>query len=102
VSGRSVPVPFAACATALEAAFLVQEAASVLALRAAAFSGVRPRVPGEALRMIAEKPPAFAASAAAALDAAVTGHRADEVIRAALRPLRAEARANVARLARTS
>lgn len=94
-------LPLSAYATALEAAFLMQEAASVLALRVAALSGLRPLAPGEALRMVAEKPPAFAASAHAALDAALRGRRADEVMAAALRPLRREARANVARLSRT-
>ncbi|MEE4119137.1 MAG: hypothetical protein V2I65_08990 [Paracoccaceae bacterium] len=93
-------LPLSAYATALEAAFLLHEAASVWALRAAALSGLRPLAPGEALRMIAEKPPAFAASAHAALDAALRGRRAEEVMAAALRPLRLEARANAQRLSR--
>jgi hypothetical protein len=101
LSGRPGHFPLSAYAAALEAAFLLHEATSVWALRAAALSGLRPLAPGEAVRMVVEKPPAFAASAHAALDAALRGRFADQVMAAALRPLRLEARANVARLSRT-
>jgi len=101
VTDAPEPFPFPIYATALEAAFLMQEAALVLSLRAAALSGLRPLAPGEALRMVTEKPPAFAAASVAAWTAMATGRRADEVLAAALRPLRAETRANVARLRRS-
>ena len=87
-------------ATQLEAAFLAAEAGSVLTLRMMSFSGLRPMVPGEHLRMVAEKPPAFLAAALAAWIATVSGQRADQVLAAAIRPLRAEASANVLRLSR--
>ena len=98
MSDAPIPFPISVYATTLEAAFLMHEAVSVLSLRTAALSGFRPLAPDEALRMVTEKPPAFAASAAAAFEAALRGRRAEEVLAAALRPLRAEARANVARL----
>ena len=100
MSGAPAPPPLSVFATALEAGFLMQEAATVLALRGAALSALPPRSGLEALRMVVEKPPAFAASARAAWIAAATGRRADEALSAALRPLRTEARANLARLSR--
>ncbi len=96
------PFPLSLYATALEAGFLMQEAAMVFSLRTAALSGLRPLASDEALRMLTEKPPAFAAANAAAWMAIATGRRADEVIAAALRPLRTETRANVARLRRSA
>lgn len=87
-------------ATQLEAAFLAAEAGSVLTLRMMSFSGLRPLEPGEHVRMVAEKPPAFLAAALAAWIATVSGQRADQVLAAAIRPLRAEASANVLRLSR--
>jgi hypothetical protein len=93
-------VALAFWATQLEAAFLAAEAGSVLTLRMMSFSGLRPMVPGEHLRMVVEKPPAFLAAALAAWIATVSGRRADEVLAAAIRPLRAEASANVLRLSR--
>jgi hypothetical protein len=86
--------------TQLEVAFLAAEAGSVLTLRMMSFSGLRPMVPGEHLRMVAEKPPAFLAAALAAWIATVSGQRADQVLAAGIRPLRAEASANVLRLSR--
>lgn len=91
-------LPLDLWASWLEGAFLAAEANSVIALRLAALPGMGSQAGQEVYRMVAEKPPAFAASALAATLSAISGQRADQVAAAALRPLRAEATANVLRL----
>jgi hypothetical protein len=98
MSGSLVPFPFSVFAACLEAGSLAQDSASVLVLRAVALSAVGADAAEEAMRMVAEKPPAFAAAASAAWIATIRGRRAEEVWSAALVPLRTEARANVVRL----
>jgi len=83
----------------LECAFLAQETASVMAIRSVRLAGLTPAARAEALRMVAEKPPAFADATRAAWRAALDGRGAHEVLVAALRPLRQQIRANVDRLA---
>ena len=94
------PVQLALLGTALEAGYLVQEAGSVLAMRVAGLSGLRPLATDEVHRMVSEKPAAFAAAGMAAWIVAARGRRADEILAASLRPLRSETRANVLRLRR--
>lgn len=97
LAGRE-PIGLSIWGSWLEGAFLAAEANSVIALRCAAFFANGPTAAPEALRMMAEKPPAFAASGLAATISAMGGQRADQVAAAALRPLRSEASANVLRL----
>lgn len=95
---RDEPLALGIWASWLEGAFLAVEAHSVVALRVAAIWVQGPTAGPELMRMVAEKPPAFAASGLAATISAFGGNRADQVAAAALRPLRAEATANALRL----
>lgn len=84
--------------TGMEASMLVLEANMVVAYRAGAFCGFRPMSGAETHRMITEKPPAFAASAMAAGFTALGGQRPDQVMAAAIHPLRTETNRNLRRL----
>ncbi len=92
------PLPISMWASSLEGAFLSAEVMSVMTLRTLSMSGLRPMAPSEPLRMFVEKPPAFAASGVAAWQAAVSGHRMDQVYAVFMRQLRQEVRANTDRL----
>ena len=91
-------LPATAVAAAFEAAYLCQETISVISLRGAALARLGAFPTEEAVRMVLEKPPAFMAAGIAAWSAAFQGSRGDEVLSAAIRSLRIEARANAARL----
>ncbi|MDV7145034.1 hypothetical protein R3X27_20330 [Tropicimonas sp. TH_r6] len=84
--------------TGMEATMLAVEANMVVAYRTGAFCGFRPMSGAEIHRMFAEKPPAFAAAAMAAGLTAFGGQRPDQVIAAALHPLRTETNRNLRRL----
>ncbi|MFV0359500.1 antifreeze protein [Tropicimonas sp.] len=84
--------------TGLEAGMLGVEASLVIAYRVYGAFGFNPLTSEELVRMIAEKPPAFAASAVAAGIAAACGLRPDQVLAAAIRPLRKETNRNLRRL----
>ena len=74
------------------------EASMVIGMRMLGMAGVWAARPDENTRMVAEKPAAFAASAAAAGRAAMTGKRPDQIAAAAMAPLARKARANRRRL----
>lgn len=84
--------------TGFEATMLAVEANMVVAYRTSGFCGFRPMTGAEVNRMLAEKPPAFAAAAMAAGVSAFTGRRFDEVMAAAIHPLRTETNRNLRRL----
>ena len=84
----------------LEMVHLVSETQTVMTMRLLGMSGMWNVKPTESTRMVAEKPAAFARSAEAAMKAAFTGARPDQVVAAAVRPLRNKTRSNAARLSR--
>jgi hypothetical protein len=84
--------------TGIEATMLAIETNLVVVYRALGLMGFRPITGQEVTRMIAEKPPAFAASALAAGLTAFGGQRPDQVMAAAIHPLRTETNRNVRRL----
>lgn len=81
-------------------AMLALESQTVVALRMFGLCGFWPMAASERERMVSEKPLAFARSAAAAAAVATEGGRSDEILAAALQPLRTKTRANMRRLSR--
>ncbi|KEJ96399.1 hypothetical protein SUH3_13645 [Pseudosulfitobacter pseudonitzschiae] len=77
---------------------LMMETASVMTMRMMGMAGLWSVTKSENERMVSEKSSAFLDSAAAASVATMTGKRPDEVMNAALRPLRRKTRANARRL----
>lgn len=77
---------------------MVCEAQTVIALRVMGMSGVLPARPDENSRMLAEKPTAMIDAYAAGLGAAMAGKSAEQVTRAAMKPLQSTVRANRRRL----
>jgi len=86
--------------TPLSVAAMAVEAQMVVAFRTMGLMGLWAVAPGEASRMVVEKPAAFNRAAAAATRAAMAGRGPDEVMAAALASLRGRTRANMRRLAR--
>ena len=87
-------------ALGLEMLHLAGETQTVMVMRLLGLSGLWNVQTTESTRMVAEKPAAFARSAEAAMKAAMGGQRPDQVMAAAVEPLRRKTRANVARLSR--
>lgn len=87
-------------ALGLEMLHLAGETQTVMVMRLLGLSGLWNVQTTESTRMVAEKPAAFARSAEAAIKAAIDGQRPDQVMAAAVEPLRSKTRANVARLSR--
>jgi hypothetical protein len=85
-------------ASTVEATRLAQQSVDVVTLRLTGFAGLRPLAPGEAWRMLQEKPQAFATAALSAWYAAAGGQRPDQVFAAASRALSHETEANRRRL----
>ena len=85
-------------ALGLEMMHLAGETQSIMVMRLLGLSGLWNVQDTESARMVAEKPAAFARSAEAAINAARVGGRPDQVMAAAVEPLRSKTRANVARL----
>ena len=77
---------------------LMVETASVMTMQMMGMAGLWSGTKSENDRMVSEKPAAFLDSATAASVATMTGKRPDEVMNAALRPLRRKTRANARRL----
>lgn len=92
--------PVDAFALGLEMLHLANETQSVVTMRLLGMSGLWNVNPTENTRMVTEKPAAFARSAEAAMKAAIDGQRPDQVMAAAVEPLRRETRSNVARLSK--
>ncbi|GFE64015.1 antifreeze protein [Litoreibacter roseus] len=86
--------------TGMEVSMLVAETQAVMTLRMMGMAGVWSVTPSENSRMVSEKLPAFAKSATAAGTAIMTGKRPDQVMSAAVKPLRSKTRANSRRLAK--
>ncbi|MDT0682738.1 antifreeze protein [Roseicyclus sp. F158] len=86
------------CSAWAQSMLLAQEAQMVIAYRTLGAAGLWPVTAGENSRMVSEKGPAFTASAMAASMAAMTGKRPDEIMTAAIRPLRKETSRNAKRL----
>ncbi len=77
---------------------LMAETQHIVAMRMMGMAGLWSVTPSENDRMVSEKGPAFAASAAAGTAAMIAGKRPDQIAAAAMKPLRAKTRANAARL----
>lgn len=92
--------PFDYFQTMQQLFFLGLETQSVITLRVLGMSGLWAVAPSENDRMIAEKGPAFAKSATAAMTAVLQGKPPEQVIDAAVKPLRHKTRSNVRRLAK--
>lgn len=84
----------------VQAAFMLAEAQAVIAYRTLGMMGLWPVSDRERRRMLSEKPPAFAAAVLAASLAAARGNRPDQIMSAAMRPIRRRTRANARRLGR--
>lgn len=92
--------PVETFALGLEIFHLAGETQRIMVMRLLGMSGLWNVQGTEPTRMVAEKPAAFARSAEAAIKAAMDGQRPDQVMAAAVEPLRSKTRANVARLSR--
>jgi hypothetical protein len=79
---------------------MLAESQAVIAMRLMGLAGVWAVGPSETLRMVSEKPAAYARAAEAAGRAAFAGKSPHQVAGAALKPLRRKTRANSRRLAR--
>ncbi len=91
------PDPLAAMRLGFAMARLAAEANAVIAMRMMGLAGLWSTAPSETMRMVTEKPAAFAKAATAATRAAAKGR---DPVSAALRPLSREATANRRRLAK--
>lgn len=74
------------------------EAQYIIGMRVAGMMGVLPHAKDENVRMVVEKGDAVRESFGAAFKSAASGQRADEILRAALRPYCHRTRANARRL----
>ncbi len=92
--------PFGLFLTGIQTAQLAVEAQTVITLRLLGMAGLWPVSRTEMQRMWTEKPSAFVQSGGAATMAAMTGKRPDQIMDAAIKPLRAKTRANSRRLSR--
>lgn len=79
---------------------MLVEAQTTVALRLLGMAGLWPVSRSEGVRMLREKPGAFVEAAGAATLAAMTGKRPDQVMAAALKPIRKKTRANSRRLSK--
>ncbi|MGI1661219.1 antifreeze protein [Palleronia sp. KMU-117] len=79
---------------------MLTEAQAVIAMRLMGLAGVWTVTPSETLRMVTEKPVAYARAAEAAGRAAFAGKAPHLIAGAALKPVRRKTRANSRRLAR--
>ena len=82
----------------MELSQLLVETQMVIAYRMMGMAGLWAVAKTENRRMVDEKGPAFTEATMAATQAALAGHRPDEVLGAWMRPLRHKTRSNVARL----
>ena len=94
----SPSMPFELLRLGFELAWLGLETQAVIAMRLAGFGGFWRVGPDESSRMVMEKPVSFAAATSAAMVAASLGQRPDQVMSAAVAPLRDRTAANAKRL----
>ena len=92
--------PLQSWQTGVKVATMLGEAQMVIAYRVLGQMGLWSTGPNETARMFREKPAAFVQAAAAAMTAAQSGRRPDEILAAAVGPLGRRTRANMHRLAR--
>ncbi|AXC49124.1 antibiotic ABC transporter [Paracoccus suum] len=78
------------------------ESQMVICMRSAAMLGLLPQAPDEVSRMITEKQDAAKESLLAAMRAASSGKRADQVLEAALSPYARRTHANAKRLTKAA
>jgi hypothetical protein len=78
---------------------MITEAQAVIALRTLGVMGLWAVRPSENTRMVSEKPTAFIKSAQAAMAAAAGGKRPDQIVTAAVAPIRRRTSSNARRLA---
>lgn len=95
-----LPLPHELLRTGFQFSLLMAETQAVMAYRIMGMAGMWPVTSGENRRMIQEKGPAFAEAMAASAMAAAKGQRPDQVVAAAIRPLRRKTRSNSRRLSR--
>jgi hypothetical protein len=86
--------------TSTSMAAMAAEAQMVIAMRTLGFMGFWPMSFGENTQMVLEKPAAMAQAAEEALRATCRGARPDQVLGAALEPIRARTSDNAHRLTR--
>jgi len=96
----SMTTPMDTYKLGLEMMHLAAETQTVMTMRLLGMSGLWNVKPSENTRMVAEKPEAFAQSATAAMTSAMKGERPDQVMAAAVAPLRKKTKSNAARLAK--
>lgn len=84
--------------TTLEVGMMLAEAHSVIAMRVMGWGGMWSVSGSENNRMVSEKTEAMSRSVQRATQAALSGKRPDEIVNAAVKPLRQKTRANVKRL----
>ena len=84
--------------TQMEVGMMLAEAQGVIAMRMMGWGGLWSVTKSENARMVSEKTEAITRSMQNATLAAMTGKRPDEIVNAAVKPLRQKTRANVARL----
>ena len=84
--------------TQMEVGMMLAEAQSVIAMRMMGWGGLWSVTKSENNRMVSEKTEAIAKAVQNATLAAMTGKRPDQIVNAAVKPLRQKTRANVARL----
>ncbi len=87
-------------APALEASRILAESQMVIGMRLAGMAGLWPMARSETERMLAEKLSAGLAATQAALQTGMAGGSLSDVAMAAMRPVRAQTRANAMRLQR--
>jgi hypothetical protein len=90
--------PFDLWRAGMQGWMLMAEAQAVIAMRMWGMAGLWNVTPSENSRMVSEKATALPQSALAASQAAMAGKRPDEVMTAAIRPLRRKTGANARRL----
>ena len=81
-------------------AMMAFEAQTVIAIRVLGMAGLWAVRPTENTRMVTEKSTAFLQSAQAAMSAAAEGKRPDQIVTAAVKPIRRRTSSNVRRLSR--
>ena len=85
-------------ANAVQLSFMMVEAQSVIAMRTMGMAGLWPVTRAESNRMVTEKLEALARAGTAASRAALSGASHDQVLAAAIKPVRQKTRANARRL----
>lgn len=92
--------PWSLWASSVQMTQLALETQTVVGLRLLGMAGMWPVARSESSRMWTEKPAAFVEAGGAAFWAAAAGKSPEEVLDAAVRPIRKRTRANSKRLSR--